>query len=728
MENLNREAILRMLSGKTGNSSSGVGGGDIDLAGYATMIWVTENFVSIDFFRELFRAYDSNSNEILPNDTTSTIDNIKAMVGTWTEQYLTALGNQSGGGGGGGGASYLNDLLDVQLTTPLTDGQALVYNATLQKWVNGAAGVNMTTVWNALAGSTNEQINTSHLSTALSGYVTTSAISDMATQTWVGQQGFATQTWVTSNFITIAYFDRLFRAYNNSTLVSHNDTTSTIDNIKAMFGFWTDFYLSALGTGGVSSVSISLSQLADVNVASPTGGQALVYDATNNKWVNGTIQTGVSSLSSLSDVLLSSLQHNQVLVYDSNAAKWVNTDLKTVNGYSLIGSGNISVSSGGVSGDYMWATQSGALNADICYDAGLYRIYNGSNLPSGAQYGALLGLPYRAAHGNSSPDFCGQIFIPNGDDLTKPDSLFYRTSENNFYHAWHEVVHTSGGQTIANNLRVADIKLEEGNEINSYRQNRRLHLNYRSVGDVTLCYGGGKVCIGYTDATEKLHIYNGNVLVDGNDNYYQVKSSSSSEQYAFGASINGYIYGSTYGRYLTFENGRTTVYNNLQIINMSQGEPYLLFNMYTVDWGNIRVKSNGEFYFYEGEGNTTPAVVNASWFFAYSQVTALSDARKKDVINNIFMTVEQVANAPAVRFTWKGERVREGIQVGTFAQYWQNALPEVVKEKEGELSMSYGVTALVSSIIIARKVVSHEERIKQLEKENKKLKERLNIA
>ena len=102
MENLNREAILRMLSGKTGNSSSGGSGGDIDLAGYATMIWVTENFVSIDFFRELFRAYDSNSQEILPNDTTSVVASIKAMVGTWTEEYLTALGNAGGGGGGGG--------------------------------------------------------------------------------------------------------------------------------------------------------------------------------------------------------------------------------------------------------------------------------------------------------------------------------------------------------------------------------------------------------------------------------------------------------------------------------------------------------------------------------------------------------------------------------------------------------------------------------------------------
>ena len=52
-----------------GNSVVGVGGGGGDISG-ATQAWVSQNFVSIEFFSKLFKAYDSAStpNEIKPND------------------------------------------------------------------------------------------------------------------------------------------------------------------------------------------------------------------------------------------------------------------------------------------------------------------------------------------------------------------------------------------------------------------------------------------------------------------------------------------------------------------------------------------------------------------------------------------------------------------------------------------------------------------------------------
>ena len=42
-------------------------------------------------------------------------------------------------GGGGGGSSTLAGLTDVDISNP-TDGQTLVYNATSEKWENGAGG------------------------------------------------------------------------------------------------------------------------------------------------------------------------------------------------------------------------------------------------------------------------------------------------------------------------------------------------------------------------------------------------------------------------------------------------------------------------------------------------------------------------------------------------------------------------------------------------------------
>ena len=102
-------------------------------------------FVPLEFFNALFTAYsDANhTNAINPWTWTDTaaasraaINNLKILVGTWTEQYLSALGHNSQQGGGIG---------DV--------------------------------TWEALAGAGNQQINISHLSSA-----------GVATQSWVRSQ------------------------------------------------------------------------------------------------------------------------------------------------------------------------------------------------------------------------------------------------------------------------------------------------------------------------------------------------------------------------------------------------------------------------------------------------------------------------------------------------------------------------------------------------------------
>ena len=126
-----------------GMGGSGVGGGGMSssalanmLAGYATQTWVGDNYVSIEFFNRLFRVHGADDAVIVPNDLETTIQNIEARFGLWTESFLSALGLNSGGGGGGS-VSYLNDLLDVSITNP-TVGEGLIYDGT--RWVNGPVG------------------------------------------------------------------------------------------------------------------------------------------------------------------------------------------------------------------------------------------------------------------------------------------------------------------------------------------------------------------------------------------------------------------------------------------------------------------------------------------------------------------------------------------------------------------------------------------------------------
>lgn len=94
-----------------------------------------------------------------------------------------------------------------------------------------------------------------------------------------------------------------------------------------------------------------------------------------------------------------------------------------------------------------------AYDCNTCYDEGVYLIARGSNCPSGTQYGSLFVMPYRKPTGNTKPDFCVQIYLPNGDDSTHPNSMFYRTSLADSWNNWKEVASISDVQAKIDNLQ-----------------------------------------------------------------------------------------------------------------------------------------------------------------------------------------------------------------------------------------------------------------------------------
>jgi len=361
--------------------------------------------------------------------------------------------------------------------------------------------------------------------------------------------GYATQLWTDENYVGKEFFSSLFKAYDsNGNEVLPNDTETQIDNIKAMFGFWTDFYISALGTGGQQSVGLRLAQLADVNVAGVQNDQVLKYDATSQKWVPGTASSG--------------------------------TDMATV-----------------------WANLAASGNQQINYShlSGAISLSNGTITIGSNSITPI--TSHQSLAGYAKEDWVGQNYLP------------------------------LAGGTITGSLTVNNTLATGGNTTVG--------------GDLTV--NGGDLTVNEPDAG--------------------------------GASA------------IWFKSGGTT-------------------------YGNLRVKSsNGEFYFYNGEtrDGQSSVCVNAGWFYAYGQVTALSDERKKNVVGDIALTIEQIANARAVEFYWKDKRDTD-LHVGSIAQDWQKILPQAVFEKDGELSMDYSVIALMCGITIARKVEDHEERLNRLER------------
>ena len=296
---LNRDKGQRMWGGgnntfnssRQGGGGSGAGGG-----GGVSSSWVDDNYVSKDYFNQLFKVklavrvvvtdpstdpptvvsdtgFVARQDLLYPNEvpeptqttdeetgyvtsTTYTIDSIQVMGGLWTNSYLSALGqNSSGGGGGGGGSTTLYGLLDVNIPAALTqanDGQVLMYNFAQNKWINATIQQSGGTVTSITAG------------TGLSGGTITGSGTiaiDSTYQTYIGHgetaygwgnhanAGYMTQSAGDNRYLTIDFFRSLFRAYNSSgtEVQPNNGDTSTIDNIKAMFGFWTNAYISALG-------------------------------------------------------------------------------------------------------------------------------------------------------------------------------------------------------------------------------------------------------------------------------------------------------------------------------------------------------------------------------------------------------------------------------------------------------------------------------------------------
>lgn len=494
--------------------------------------------------------------------------------------------------------------------------------------------------------------------------------------------GYATESWVDEHYISIDFFSRLFQAHGTENGleidVLPNDLETTITSVESMFGFWTNLYISALGSNGAAPAGISLGMLTDVTISgTPSAGQVLTFDAATQKWVNGNAP-GATSLANLTDVTLSQVQNGQTLLYDSTTSKWYNSALKTINGQSLLGSGDISVG-GGASGNYLpltGGTLVGALTINVNSAFPL-------TLKGDSAYTVIdmfRSDNTRLANIGTQSDSQGVCFyaayVPGGKIMSIYDDDIYFTDNATSFKKWR-IMHTGNASGYY-------VPLAGGNMTGSLSIGGTVNLN------------------SYPQSWDK-------GIICGSDGHAKI--------------VATYLYSYTNGALIGALNSNLTAWERL---NLGGNEIYFRINETAV----ASITTNGDLSVGNkvGIGVYRPSyqlhVVGT--IYATGAITALSDARKKDITGEAGVTVEQIAHAPAVQFLWKDkERRKDGQQVGTLAQYWRTVLPEVVSDKGGELSMQYGVTALVSAIVTARKVVDHERRITDLEKENERLKEEI---
>lgn len=191
--------------------------------------------------------------------------------------------------------------------------------------------------------------------------------------------------WIEQNYISKAFFNRLFTIHGTTTEVDPeteeettvettvlpNDTETTVTDIQALFGFWSSSFVSALGKssgGGGGGGATALTDLVDVAISSPLNGQALVYNSTTGKWMNSTIQTGSSAWADITG------KPNTIAGYGI-------TDAYIQNGTIYLGTNHVTpLTSSALSG---YATQQWVTSQGYVTSSGVTSVDTGTGLAGG---------------------------------------------------------------------------------------------------------------------------------------------------------------------------------------------------------------------------------------------------------------------------------------------------------------------------------------------------------
>ena len=278
------------------------------------------------------------------------------------------------------------------------------------------------------------------------------------------------------------------------------DTTSVV-YLKVSSYWLYDFDWSAYQHSIVYDGTSTTTTPTGTLIWSLSGAPKTILDASGKLSINGgnigghVYLTGAqenSSTSNTSQIVFGTADNNHVAISSNNNALVINPDTSTTANQIVLYLDKPSVFPSGIQGNLTgtaskatsdgsgnniantYITKSsanssfiggsrGELDIDTLYDVGNHMIAKGSNCPSANEYGVTITLPYRKLKGNSIPDFGAQIFIPNGDDDTKPNSMFFRTSLANSWNAWQEVMTRGMVQSSTTDLTAGSSALADGN-------------------------------------------------------------------------------------------------------------------------------------------------------------------------------------------------------------------------------------------------------------------------
>lgn len=162
----------------------------------------------------------------------------------------------------------------------------------------------------------------------------------------------------------------------------------------------------------------------------------------------------------------------------------------------------------------------------------------------------------------------------------------------------------------------------------------------------------------------------------------------------------------------------------------SSGGANRLFALELLNSGTIlRFAFGGAYKFEMSNGGVFHAVggIYSDGYVSARGQNSSSDSRKKLNINSLRLNINDILNAPAVKYNWKDTGKKD---IGTIAQYWLPILPEAVgKDKDGFYTVDYGKLSHIEVVSLANiltpRLTKSEVKIKELKSKVRQLEKRI---
>lgn len=563
-------------------------------------------------------------------------------------------------------------------------------------------------MWAALEGETTEQINKTHLTTALNGY---------ATESWVTSKNYLTSVSIATISDLHANWDALLKAAP-SAYVTRWPTISEVTDRKNL--------------------------IIKLNGGSTEGTNLFTYNVTGEKTINIT-PAGIGAAASSHNHSWSNITSGK----PTTLAGYGITDAPTKTGSGASGTWGINISGNASNADKLdnyhesdfFRINRGTVNSTE--DSSLYRL-NGTIVDT-----STTGWSGMYAGFCSSGSMSALVFrvLGGGQGMNKI-YMNYSVDGSRWGDAWRIIATTDSNVNSATQLLnkrniwgqpfngTADITGDMSN-INDINMSGTLRI-YGTNPLFYPSFGGGW----YMLDTSWIRVYGNKSIytegmVEANDGFMAYASYSDTNSASHKLDYNNCAFKNTVDAYVNHNSSRSILGWRDTVSGYGYSTRYVIGSErpYNGNWGRMYLAvgnndtgtSIGCSIEIWGNGQAT---VNGNLLVTGGVTLYGSDMRYKSIMQQVNLSLLDIAKAPSFIYRWNKHGMNQNrLNLGGSAQYTQTILPWAVEDNDNFLSMDYATVAYTFAVHTARHLLTYETRtdkkIKKLEREIVILKKQL---